>query len=158
MFPSANIIPYNGNTWWFLFFVVLLGTSSLNYFQKANSQQASDLAHSFAHFRIFPQLSVCSYTVVFSEFSGKLLLWNTKTCVYLVAHWSGVHLKQHILLCGSGVSMPWFLRETANFPVVFGICITSRWILRGWEIHNECSKGWVSFCIWPPEYWVGVLL
>lgn len=32
MFPSANIILYNGNTWWFLI-CFLLGTNSLKYFQ-----------------------------------------------------------------------------------------------------------------------------
>lgn len=78
-----------------IFFFFLL-TSSLNYlpdflffffFQfgnfllkhwKANSQQISNLTHSFVHCRIFPQLPVCSYTVVFLGFSSMPLLWNTK--------------------------------------------------------------------------------
>lgn len=140
----------------FIFFV-LLGTSSLKYSQKANSQQGSDLAHSFVHCRIFPQLPVCSYTVVFSEFSGKLLLWNTNLCVF-------------------GCPLIWCTSETAH-PALWFWCIYALVLERDskfpscvWNLHYQQvnfkvlrDSQWVqqrlSISLYlTPEYWVGMLL
>lgn len=83
---------------------------------------------------------------LFGFFSVITLKCHKFSCMGSANHRSpsDVHLEQHILVCHSDTSVPWFFRKIANFPVVFGIWITSTWILRCWETPGGNSKFFVA--------------
>lgn len=134
----------------FFFFFLHFGKFLLKY-QKLNSQQASNLIHLYIA-GFFPSSQFADTLWYSLDFLHVIALKHQKLCVFGCPLVWCTSETAHSLwfwylwyqLCGSDISMPWFSRKTVNLPIIFGIWITSMWILRCWETPNGCSRGWPS--------------
>lgn len=173
MFPSANVIPYNGNTWWFLIFLVEVWFWFVFFFTfwevlveiSEVKLTASFEPHSFVHCRIFPQLPVCRYIVVFFGFPACHCSEAPKTvCIWLPIGLVYIWNSTFFVVLVSLIPALWFwylyaliLKKDSKFAnyiwnldhqhVNFKVLRDSEWVQQR-----------LTLCSWPPEYWVEVLI